>query len=81
MRKKLELQQLKIHDLQEEVSILKEKHRSINSTMNNKINSPSHSSKYFEINNKVYKDIKSYLQEKENLLKQQVNIVILRGIG
>lgn len=32
--------------------------------MNNKINLLQHSHKYFEINNKVYKDIKNYLQEK-----------------
>ena len=40
----------------------------------------NHSHKYFDINNKVYKDIKAYLQEKELLLKQQVNSSLFLGI-
>ena len=32
--------------------------------MNNKMSSMNHSHKYFDINNKVYKDIKAYLLEK-----------------
>lgn len=58
--------------MEKEVQRLKEKNRSINSCVNEKINSMTHSQKYFEINNKVYKDIKSYLAEKEAVLKQQV---------
>ncbi len=34
----------------------------------------NNNNKYFEINQKIYKDIKSYIQEKEQALKMQVNI-------
>ena len=44
------------------------------------MSSMNHSHKYFDINNKVYKDIKTYLQEKELLLKQQVNSSLFLGI-
>ena len=59
-----------MHDAQTEVRILREKNRSINSTITK--TSPTHNYKYLDINNKVYKDIKNYIQEKENLLKLQV---------
>lgn len=52
--------------------MLKQKNKSISSCMSSKISSLEHSHKYFEINNKVYRDIKNYLQEKENMLKMQV---------
>lgn len=57
-----------------EISMLKEKNKSINSCINEKINTINNQHKYFEINNKVYKDIKGYIQEKETILKNQVNI-------
>ena len=64
--------------MRDEIQILKEKNRSINSTFNNQIKTLTHSHKYVEINNKVYKDIKNFLKEKEILLAQQVKTIKFR---
>ena len=68
----MEHQGEKIDSLTGEVSTLKEKNRSINSCINEKINTINNQHKYFEINHKVYRDIKGYIQEKEAVLKNQV---------
>lgn len=72
MRKRLEQQQQRVGELEGEAALLREKNRSINSCINEKISSISGSHKYFEINHKVYRDIKAYIQEKEAVLKAQV---------
>jgi hypothetical protein len=61
-----------VGELEGEAALLREKNRSINSCINEKINSVSGSHKYFEINHKVYRDIRTYLQEKETVIKAQV---------
>ena len=72
LRKRLEQQQQRVGELEREAAMLREKNKSINSCINEKINSINSNHKYFEINHKVYRDIKAYLQEKETVLKAQV---------
>jgi hypothetical protein len=72
LRKRLEQQQQRVGELEGEAAMLREKNKSINSCINEKINSINNNHKYFDINHKVYRDIKAYLQEKETVLKAQV---------
>lgn len=76
MKKRLEHQAEKIEIMTGEILMLKEKNRSINSCINEKINTINNQHKYFEINHKVYKDIKGYIQEKEAALKSQVTLCL-----
>ncbi len=58
----MEWQQSTIAALEKELDSLRKKNQSILECVNEKISQMSISQKYVEINNKVYRDIKAYLQ-------------------
>jgi hypothetical protein len=76
LKKKLDVQTVKVHGLECEIECLKQKNNSMLDYANQKINEMNVHHRYIEINNKVYKDIRAYLNDKEINAENRVLLVL-----
>ena len=64
LKKKLESQNVKIEELSQQMKSLKEKNESIMNYANDRLRQLMGNQKIIEINEKVYRDLRNFLEEK-----------------
>ena len=74
----MDSQQLKIEDLKLQIDCLKEKNETIVNYANDRLRKLMGNQKITEINEKVYRDVKQYLEDKEHSLSRRVSISLDR---
>lgn len=74
----MDSQQLKIEDLKLQIDCLKEKNETIVNYANDRLRKLMGSQKITEINEKVYRDVRQYLEDKEHSLSRRVSISLDR---